>query len=82
MMYSYLYTTFGRGLVATFDLSVKNLGLFHNDHRLRSRKNVTPGSDPPSLAAPRAGGDWTTSKVLTDLRLGFATRDHFSAKVE
>ena len=57
-MYSYLYTTFGRGLVATFDLSARNLGLFPNDHWLRSRKKWVGGLGPPPLCrAPRRSGE-------------------------
>ena len=40
MMYSYEYTLFGRGVIATFDLSAKHLAHFATDHWLSNSKNV------------------------------------------
>ena len=39
-MYSYPYTFASRAVIATFDLSAKNLHLFETDHWLSQRKNV------------------------------------------
>ena len=40
MMYSYSYTLCHRGVVATFDLSAKNLHVFSSDHWLSNPRNV------------------------------------------
>ena len=39
-MYSYAYTICKRAVVATFDLSAKNLDAFSSDHWLNNEKNV------------------------------------------
>ena len=40
MVYSYTYTLCRRGVVATFDLSARNLHLFKTDHWLKDPRNV------------------------------------------
>ena len=40
MIYSYKYTLTCRAIVATFDLSAKNLDAFTNDHWLSDDRNV------------------------------------------
>ena len=42
MMYAYPYALCNRAVVATFDLSAKNLGAFVQDHWLSSTDNVIP----------------------------------------
>ena len=40
MMYAYDFTLFKRAIVATFDLSARNLSLLHTDHWLSNQQNV------------------------------------------
>ena len=40
MIYSYKYTLARRAVIATFDLSAKNLTAFAKDHWLRNASNV------------------------------------------
>ena len=40
MVYSYMYTLCRRAVVATFDLSARNLHLFKTDHWLKDPRNV------------------------------------------
>ena len=42
MLYSYPFTLVNKPVIATFDLSAKNLQLFDNDHWLSQRWNVIP----------------------------------------
>ena len=42
MLYSYPFTLVNKPVIATFDLSAKNLALFHSDHWLSQRWNVIP----------------------------------------
>ena len=59
IMYSYLYTLTGRAIVATFDLSAKNLDAFETDHWL---------SSPSWATAADARAPWARSPVGHFLR--------------
>ena len=77
MMYAYPYTLARRAVVATFDLSAKNLALFHTHHWLSKPSNVLvlrltspawvadgiPGTPTEPPAAEDAMRTWTVAEV-------------------